>query len=80
MGSFKSAVTKGINESRGTPGVSVWQRNYHEHIIRNEESHHRIRDYIANNPTQWVVDRENPNFIGTRGLAWPLREGPFGRP
>jgi putative transposase len=34
--SFKSAVTKRINELRNSPGEKVWQRNYYEHIIRNE--------------------------------------------
>lgn len=37
----------------------------YEHIIRNEESLNRIREYIANNPLQWALDRENPNFVGT---------------
>ena len=39
---------------------AVWQRNYYEHIIRNESTLHRIREYIVNNPLQWAVDRENP--------------------
>jgi len=58
---FKSIVTKRINQIRGTPGAPVWQRNYHEHIIRNEESLNRIRQYIADNPRRWAFDRENPN-------------------
>ncbi|MGQ9494511.1 MAG: transposase, partial [Anaerolineae bacterium] len=57
---FKSATTKRINEMRGLPGSPVWQRNYYEHIIRNEESLHRIREYILTNPLRWAVDRENP--------------------
>jgi putative transposase len=57
---FKSATTKRVNALRNTPGAPVWQRNYYEHIIRNEESLNRIRDYIANNPLQWEWDRENP--------------------
>jgi hypothetical protein len=36
------------------------QRNYFEHIIRNEEDHFRIREYILNNPLQWELDEENP--------------------
>ncbi len=59
VGSFKSAVTKRINEYRNTPGAPVWQRNYYEHIIRNEESLNRIRQYIADNPARWTFDREN---------------------
>ena len=38
----------------------LWQRNYYEHVIRNEESLHRIREYILDNPTRWEFDRENP--------------------
>ncbi len=58
--SFKSAVTKQINGKRGTPGARVWQRNYYEHIIRDESSLNRIREYITMNPLRWAMDRENP--------------------
>ena len=61
--SFKSTVTKQINQLRNTPGSSVWQRNYYEHIIRNEDGLNRIREYIINNPIQWQFDRENPHHI-----------------
>ena len=37
-----------------------WQRNYYEHVIRNEESLNRIRQYILDNPARWQFDRENP--------------------
>jgi REP element-mobilizing transposase RayT len=57
---FKSAVTKRVNEMRGTPGAAVWQRNYYEHVIRSEEEFNKIRRYIADNPLQWAWDRENP--------------------
>ena len=60
VASFKSAVTKRINEYRGTPGAPVWQRSYYEHIIRNEESLNRIREYILTNPMRWALDHENP--------------------
>jgi putative transposase len=56
---FKSAVTKRINDRRGTPGATVWQRNYYEHIIRHAESLNRIRAYILNNPLQWHLDHEH---------------------
>ena len=39
----------------------LWQRNYYEHIIRDEKSLHRIRQYIAENPSRWEQDNENPN-------------------
>ena len=60
VGGFKSAITKRIGELRGLPRTPVWQRNYYEHVIRNEESLHRIREYILDNPTRWEFDRENP--------------------
>ena len=57
---FKSAVTKGINELRQTPGAKLWQRNYYEHIVRNENELNRIRQYIINNPENWKSDRNYP--------------------
>ncbi len=50
--SFKSAVTKRINECRGTPGHPVWQRNYYERIIRDEFALMCIRRYIIANPAR----------------------------
>jgi len=70
---FKTFSARRINELRGTPGLPVWQRNYYEHIIRNEESLHRIRAYIANNPLKWALDRENPVWPG-RGLNRPQQK------
>jgi hypothetical protein len=64
---FKSAVTKRINEMRKTPGVKIWQRNYYEHVIRNDNELNRIREYITNNPAQWETDQENPNATDRRG-------------
>ena len=57
--SFKAAVTKRINESRSAPWTSVWQRNYYEHVIRNENELFEIRQYIQNNPMKWDLDPEN---------------------
>ena len=34
----------------------LWQRNYYEHIIRNEKSYHNITNYIINNPAKWAED------------------------
>jgi REP element-mobilizing transposase RayT len=51
--SYKSSVTKQINILRNVNGVSVWQRNYYEHIIRNEKSYLEISEYIINNPLNW---------------------------
>jgi len=41
---------------------TFWQRNYYEHIIRDESDLCRIRDYIVNNPARWQDDEENPRY------------------
>ena len=54
---YKSAVTKRINQLHNiTTGNRIWQRNYHEHIIRNEEAYLKIADYIQTNPQRWEDD------------------------
>jgi len=55
--SYKSAVTRRINQMRGTLGAPVWQRNYYEHIIRDERVLNAIRRYIRQNPLRWCLDR-----------------------
>ncbi len=57
---LKTFSSKQINQIRNTPGISVWQRNYWEHIIRDEKSLENIRNYIINNPAQWEEDENNP--------------------
>ena len=56
---FKSIVTKRINRIRDTPGAPVWQRNYYERIVRDEQGLNAIRGYIQNNPANWKSDTEN---------------------
>ena len=68
MAGFKSAVTRQINELRDTPYAPVWQRNYYEHVIRNEKDLNEIREYIVNNPLKWDLDNENPNNSGRKAL------------
>ncbi len=58
IGRFKMNSAKRINEIRDYPGESVWQRNYYEHIIRDEDELIRIREYIYNNPKRWPRDEE----------------------
>jgi REP element-mobilizing transposase RayT len=41
----------------------LWQHRFHDHVIRNERELAAIREYIANNPLQWELDRENPDYI-----------------
>jgi len=70
IGSFKSICAnfwlkyinyKGINETS-----KFWQRNYYEHIIRDDDELNRIREYIANNPANWLTDENNPAMLKTR--------------
>ena len=54
---FKSAVTKRINELYNSPQQKLWQRNYFENIIRDDDSYNQITNYIINNPANWKNDR-----------------------
>jgi len=57
---FKIGVTKWFREkypNHFPVGQSVWQRNYWEHIIQNENEYHRITQYIINNPVKWYNDK-----------------------
>ena len=53
---FKSVTTKQINDLRKTPHEKIWQNNYHDHIVRNENSFNHIATYIDNNPLNWEND------------------------
>ena len=57
IGAFKTVSTKHINKIQNTPGHKLWQRNYYEHIIRNEKDLNRIREYIIYNPLKWPEDK-----------------------
>ncbi len=63
VGRFKMNSAKQINQMRNTPGISVWQRNYYEHFIRNDKSLENIRNYIINNPSEWYYDDYNPKKV-----------------
>ncbi len=54
---FKIGVTKWIRQNANVH--DVWQRNYWEHIVRDENELHRIRQYIINNPAKWETDRDH---------------------
>lgn len=60
IGYFKMNSAKRINQLRNTPGQAVWQRNYYEHIIRDDGEHRDIHLYIESNPANWPDDDENP--------------------
>lgn len=60
IGAFKAAVSRKINADRGTPGWTVWHRNYHEIIIRDAAMLNTARRYIMNNPLKWLEDTNHP--------------------
>ena len=64
VGNFKSVTARRINRIRRTPGMPVWQRNYYEHVVRNESGLNAIRQYIAGNPARWKWDTCNPAASG----------------
>jgi putative transposase len=76
VGQFKSVTSKRINAARKTPGASVWQRNYYEHVIRDERALDAIREYIVTNPLRWDLDNENPDATGTDRLWQSLFRSP----
>ena len=57
---FKIGVTKWCRNNGH--GYFSWQRNYYDHIIRDNKSLHRIRKYIINNPQYWEEDRNNEEW------------------
>ncbi|MGF1588591.1 MAG: transposase [Pleurocapsa sp.] len=61
MAGFKSITTKKINILRDTPATPLWQRNYYEHIIRNQDAMDKICQYIVNNPLSWEIDQLHPD-------------------
>ena len=54
IGQFKSGVTR--EARRKNPGLLIWQRSFHDHIIRNQSSYEKIWLYIENNPIEWKED------------------------
>ena len=57
-----NAYIRGVNQCRWQPFPGkLWQRNYFEHIIRDENDLNSIREYIITNPVRWADDEENPN-------------------
>ncbi|MYA70750.1 transposase [Candidatus Poribacteria bacterium] len=61
MAYFKYQSTKHINRHYNTPGTRIWQRNYHDHIIRDDPDLQRLRQYMQNNPMKWELDQLHPD-------------------
>jgi REP element-mobilizing transposase RayT len=73
IGQMKSLAAKRINHMRKTPGAAVWQRNYYEHVIRDDPDLNRVREYIANNPARWDEDENNPTLNTTHIITKNVR-------
>ena len=58
---FKYQSTKHINQHHNMPGTRIWQRNYYDHVIRDDTDLQRIRRYIQDNPMKWALDQLHPD-------------------
>ena len=54
IGQYKMSVTRQIHGIN--PGMNVWQRSFHDHVIRNQKQYDKIWEYIENNPLKWDED------------------------
>ena len=59
VGSYKSYVSKMFHVEH--PGVTLWQRSFYDHVIRDEAAYLEIKRYIRENPLKWNLDEYNPN-------------------
>ncbi len=76
VGAFKTVAATRVNKLRGDIGLSVWQKSFYDHIVRNDHELTRVHEYIRNNPFQWKEDRDNPAstkfaaFAGSTDRYW----------
>jgi len=61
---FKTWTARKVNEMRDTMGSPVWQRSFYDHIIRDERSLNKIREYIVNNPLKWEITKGYHSYDG----------------
>ena len=59
VGSYKSYMSKMFHVEH--PGVTLWQRSFYDHIIRDENAYCEIKRYIQENPLKWDLDEYNPH-------------------
>jgi putative transposase len=55
ISAYKAAVTREVNRRNTGHAIKIWQRNYYEHVIRNEKELSIIRNYIRNNPLALLI-------------------------
>ena len=81
VGALKSIVAtewlKWLEQNAPHRSGRVWQRNYYERVIRNEDELGSSREYIHVNPLRWELDRENPHHVASREYTrqWGWLEG-----
>jgi REP element-mobilizing transposase RayT len=63
VGAFKTTAATRVNKLRGMIGVPVWQKSFHDRIVRNNHELECIQQYIRNNPVKWAEDRDNPSGL-----------------
>ena len=68
---FKASVTRRADHELNTG--NIWQRNYYEHILRDQADYERIASYILDNSLNWDKDKENPKNPLLSGNA-PTRD------
>ena len=56
IGWYKYKITQAVNQQRKTPGERLFQRSYHDHVIRDEADYLKIWNYIDTNPAKWEKD------------------------
>ena len=73
---FKSACTSKIRAVSGDPELSVWQRGYHEHLVRTDFAMASIANYILTNSLRWDLDPDNPDSSVTDEFdVWLIGDG-----
>ena len=81
VGAFKSLCVNDwliyLKKNKINAVGKFWQRNYYEHIIRNEEELAKIRAYIQHNPLKWSLDRENPERVSIDILESEIFDRPL---
>jgi putative transposase len=70
---FKIGVSKWFRAN--TDLHSIWQRNYHEHVIRTDEELKAIREYIVGNPARWNEDENNPTLVNPGLMSYESAGG-----
>ncbi len=63
---FKTFSAAAVNRLRQSPGATLWQRSFPEHILRTEHDLERVRAYIRLNPERWDNDTKNPDMMVKR--------------